>query len=75
MKDPINNPEEFVDRHAYFAYVVDGEVTHLHTVDFLMELVIASMSSNPTVVRLSKEDALKVKGGWYFDGNEFKEKL
>ena len=75
MKDPINNPEEFVDKHAYFAYVVDGEVTHLHTVDFLMELVIASMSSNPTVVRLSKEDALKVKGGWYFDGNEFKEKL
>jgi hypothetical protein len=75
MKDPINNPEEFVDKHAYFAYVVDGEVTHLHTVDFLMELVIASMSSNPTVIRLSKEDALKVKGGWYFDGNEFKEKL
>jgi hypothetical protein len=75
MKDPINNPEEFVDKHAYFAYVVDGEVTHLHTVDFLMELVIASMSSNPTVVRLSKEDALKVKGGWYFDGNEFKEQL
>lgn len=75
MKDPINNPEEFVDKHAYFAYVVDGEVTHLHTVDFLMELVVASMSSNPTVIRLSKEDALKVKGGWYFDGNEFKEKL
>jgi hypothetical protein len=75
MKDPINNPEEFVDKHAYFAYVVDGEVTHLHTVDFLMELIIASMSSNPTVVRLSKEDALKVKGGWYFDGNEFKEQL
>jgi hypothetical protein len=75
MSDPINNPEEFVDRHAYFAYVVDGEVTHLHTVDFLMELVIASMSSNPTVVRLSKEDAIRVKGGWYFDGNEFKEKL
>jgi hypothetical protein len=75
MKDPINNPEEFVDKHAYFAYVVDGEVTHLHTVDFLMELVIASMSSNPTVVRLSKEDALKVKGGWYFDGKEFKEQL
>jgi len=75
MKDPINNPEEFVDRHAYFAFVVDGEVTHLHTVDFLMELVIASMSSNPTVVRLSKEDAIRVKGGWYFDGNEFKEKL
>ena len=75
MKDPINNPEEFVDRHAYFAFVVDGEVTHLHTVDFLMELVIASMSSNPTVVRLSREDAIMVKGGWYFDGNEFKEKL
>ena len=75
MKDPINNPEEFVDRHAYFAFVVDGEVTHLHTVDFLMELVIASMSSNPTVVRLSKEDAIRVKGGWYLDGNEFKEKL
>ena len=75
MKDPINNPEEFVDKHAYFAYVVDGEVTHLHTVDFLMELVIASMSSNPTVVRLSKEDAIRVKGGWYFDGNEFKEQL
>jgi len=75
MKDPINNPEEFVDKHAYFAYVVDGEVTHLHTVDFLLELVIASMSSNPTVVRLSKEDAIRVKGGWYFDGNEFKEQL
>jgi hypothetical protein len=75
MKDPINTPEEFVDRHAYFAFVVDGEVTHLRTVDFLMELVIASMSSNPTVVRLSKEDAIRVKGGWYFDGNEFKEQL
>jgi hypothetical protein len=38
-------------------------------------MIVASMSSNPTVVRLSKEDALKVKGGWYFDGTKFKEQL
>jgi hypothetical protein len=73
MSDPFNNPEEFVDKHAYFAFVVDGEVTHLHTVDFLLEMIVASMSSNPKVIRLSKEDAVKVKGGWYFDGSEFRE--
>jgi hypothetical protein len=75
MSDPFEKPEEFVDKHAYFAFVVDGEVTHLHTVDFLLEMIVASMSSNPTVVRLSKEDALKVKGGWYYDGANFREQL
>jgi hypothetical protein len=75
MSDPFEKPEEFVDKHAYFAFVVDGEVTHLHTVDFLLEMIVASMSSSPTVVRLSKEDALKVKGGWYYDGANFREQL
>jgi hypothetical protein len=75
MSNPFENPEEFVDKHAYFAYVVDGEVTHLHTVEFMLEMIVASLSSNPTVVRLSKEDALKVKGGWYFDGTNFREQL
>ena len=75
MSNPFENPEDFVDKHAYFAFVVDGEVTHLHTVDFILEMVVASMSSDPKVILLSKEDAIKVKSGWYFNGNEFVETL
>lgn len=75
MSNPFENPEDFVDKHAYFAFVVDGEVTHLHTVDFILEMVVASMSSDPKVILLSKEDAIKVKSGWYFNGTEFVETL
>jgi hypothetical protein len=41
----------------------------------MLEIVVASMSSDPKVVRLSPEQAIKVKGGWYFNGNEFVETL
>jgi hypothetical protein len=75
MSNPFENPEEFVDKHAYFAYVVDGEVTHLHTVEFTLEMIVASLSSYPKVIRLSPEQAMKVKGGWYFNGTEFVETL
>jgi len=75
MSNPIENPEDFVDKQAYFAFVVDGEVTHIHTVDYLLELVVAGMSSDPKVIKLTKEQALEVKGGWYFDGTEFKEQV
>jgi hypothetical protein len=75
MSNPFENPEEFIDKQAFFAYVVDGEVTHLHTVDFNLELVVSSLSSDPKVIRLTNDQALKVKGGWYFDGEEFKETI
>jgi hypothetical protein len=75
MSNPFDNPEDFVDKAVYFAYVVDGEVTHLHTVEFGLEMIVASLSSDPKVVRLSPEQAIKVKGGWSFDGTEFKEQL
>lgn len=75
MSNPFDNPEEFLDKQTFFAFVVDGEVTHLHTVDNLLELIIAAMSSDPKVIRLTKEQALKVKGGWYFDGTDFKEQV
>lgn len=75
MSNPFENPEEFIDRQTFFAFVVDGEVTHLHAVDNLLELIIAAMSSDPKVIRLTKEQALKVKGGWYFDGTDFKEQV
>lgn len=73
MSNPFENPENFVDKQTYFAFVVDGEVTHLHTVDNMLELIVAAMSSDPKVIKLTKEQALKVKGGWYYDGTEFKE--
>jgi hypothetical protein len=75
MSNPFENPEEFVDKHAYFAYVVDGEVTHQHKVEFTLEMIVASLSSYPKVIRLSPEQAMKVKGGWYFNGTEFVETL
>lgn len=75
MSNPFENPEDFVGKHAYFAFVVDNEVTHLHTVDKQLEMIVASMSSDPKVILLSEDDALKVKGGWYFNGTEFVETL
>lgn len=69
----FDNPADHLDRVVYFAFVVDGEVTHLHAVSKEIEMIVASMSSDPKVIRLTDDQAVKVKGGWYYDGSEFTE--
>lgn len=69
-----HHPDLSPEKAAHFAFIVDGEVTHTHAVSREIELIVASMSSDPKVVLLSNEDALRVQGGWYYDGKEFTEK-
>lgn len=43
------------DNSTFYAFVVDGEVAHIHGISNEMEKVNAVMSSNPTVVKIPSE--------------------
>jgi len=57
-----------------FAYVIDGEVGHLHFMANVVEHAIAAMKSDPKVIEVPEELALLMEPtvgfGWtYVDGN------
>ena len=41
--------------NKYFAFVIDGEVTHVHLVDTRLEKLMAVMQSNPTIIQIPDE--------------------
>ncbi len=51
--------------------VVDGEVALKIPVHSQVEQMIAALSSDPKVVKLSTNDKLLVREGWTYDGAEF----
>lgn len=64
---PSTSPNNF----EFFAIIVDGEVAMIFPVEISLDMMIAAFSSNPTVIKLSEEDKLRVKEGWIYDGSEF----
>lgn len=61
------NPASHPERFEFFAFVVDGEVTMVIPVLNEAELLIASWSSDPKVVRLTEGEKNVVKQGDLLD--------
>lgn len=63
--------------NKYFAFVIDGEVTHVHLVDTRLEKLMAVMQSNPTIVPIPDELGPRMTAtdgeGWSYNGEEFAE--
>lgn len=66
-----NNPDDY----KFFAYVVDGEVGHVHIfqVHERSERIIACMQSQPTVVEITGDlrGQVNPSTGWRYDGINF----
>ena len=71
LEQILEERKEKLDTCTYFAFVVDDEVTFIHEVHNKVEMLVAIMSSDPKVIRLTKEQAAQVNGGWTFDGQNF----
>lgn len=69
--NPFQNPGDY----EFFAFVVDGEVALKIPVQIIVEPMIAALSSDPKVIKLSNSDKLSVKEGWIYDGENFSEPL
>lgn len=65
--NPFENPEEY----EFFAFVVDGEVTLKIPLHNSFEGMIAAMSSDPKVIKLSSPEKLSVIDGWTYNGENF----
>jgi len=61
------NPASHPERFEFFAFVVDGEVTTVIPIVKEAELLVASWSSDPKVVRLSESEKNVVKQGDLLD--------
>jgi hypothetical protein len=68
---PPPNPFESPDEYEFFVFVVDGEVALKIPVHSQVEQMVAALSSDPKVVKLSTNDKLLVREGWTYDGAEF----
>jgi hypothetical protein len=71
LNDILEERKQKLDTTSFFAFVVDGEVAFVHGVDNRVEFMVAAMSSDPKVIKLTKEQAEQVNGGWSFDGQDF----
>lgn len=71
MSNPFENREEAANTNAFFAIVVDNEVTYLHVVNLSVEGMVAAFSSDPKIVRLTNEQVVQVMPGWTYDGSNF----
>lgn len=67
------NPFEYPEEFDFFAFVVDGEVAFKIPVQTIFEQMVAAMSSDPKVIKLSNNDKLSVVEGWTYDGENFLE--
>lgn len=67
------NPFEYSEEFDFFVFVVDGEVAFKIPVQTIFEQMIAALSSDPKVIKLSSQDKLSVKEGWTYDGENFLE--
>ena len=67
------NPFEYSEEFDFFVFVVDGEVAFKIPVQTIFEQMIAALSSDPKVIKLSSQDKLSVKEGWTYDGENFSE--
>lgn len=54
MTDTLNENTKYNPTQdlVYFAYVVDGEVGHMHGIPRFIERAIAALASNPQVVQV-----------------------
>ena len=68
---PPPNPFESPSEYEFFAFVVDGEVALKIPVHNQVEQMVAALSSDPKVVKLSSADKLMVREGWIYNGTEF----
>jgi hypothetical protein len=71
MSPAPNPPTSAPEEYDFFAFVVDGEVAFKFPVHSSLELMVAAMSSNPTVIKLSEQDKTTVREGWTYDGVGF----
>jgi hypothetical protein len=70
---PPPNPFQSPEDYEFFVFIVDGEVTLKFPVQTAVELMVAALSSDPKVIRLSSQEKLSVKEGWTYDGANFSE--
>ena len=68
---PPPNPFQSPNEYEFFVFVVDGEVTLKIPVHNQVEQMVAALSSDPKVVKLSSADKLIVREGWIYNGTEF----
>lgn len=76
MSDTPNlprNPFQYPEDYEFFAFIVDGEVALKFPVQTAVEPMIAALSSDPKVIKLSVSNKLSVKEGWTYDGENFSE--
>lgn len=72
MPEPINiYPRETPDNFVWVSYVVDGEVAFVMPYPLQAEMMVAAVSSNPTLIVLEGEDRLAVNTGWTYVDGEF----
>ena len=71
MEDPIAN----ADTYSFFAFVIDGEVVLMHSIEKKLEAIDAIYSSEPKIVRLTVEQSGFVTQGYLYNGEVFSEPL
>ena len=67
------NPSQSPDEYEFFVFVIDGEVALKIPIQTTLELMVAALSSDPKVIKLSSQEKLSVKEGWTHDGANFSE--
>ena len=70
-----SNPFQHSEDYEFFVFIVDGEVTLKFPIQITLEPMIAALSSDPKVIKLSSSNKLSVKEGWTYDGENFSEPL
>lgn len=68
---PQANPYQSPGEYEFFVFIVDGEVALKIPVQTTLEPMVAALSSDPKVIKLSPSDKLLVKEGWVYDGESF----
>lgn len=64
-------PDFYSRPHSFFAFVIDGEVTWIHTVPNEIEHLIAVLQSDPKIIEIPSDMTKEVSMGWKYDGNSF----
>lgn len=61
----------------FYAFIVDGEIGHMHAVPLGMDRILGVMSSNPTVVEIPKHMVAQIMESfgtgewWRYENGEF----
>lgn len=70
----MSNPEfPNQDDFEMFAFVIDGEIVHLHNIHKTADRMLAIYSSEPKIIKVPDALVPIVKIGWTFEENVYTE--